>query len=101
MSKHSSTVTLVGGPLSNVIDSIPQPHQSTFVKIVGEDDPTLLAELRSAESPSKVQKEAVEKILLDKFLAELGPDDEPSELGRLADRALAIFHEQWPNDAES
>jgi len=84
--------------MSNVIDSLPEPSRSIFIEVVGKHDPDLLTQLHNSEAPSPKQKEAVEKILLDTFLAELGPDDEPTEHGRLANRALATFYETWPND---
>lgn len=84
--------------MSNAVDTFAEPYRATLVEIVGADAPELLAALRETDAPSQDQKEALEQVLLNTFLSELGPDDEPSERGRRASRTIAMIYELWPNE---
>jgi hypothetical protein len=82
--------------VSNVIERFPGDQQELIVTLLTAHDPDLLSALRARERPTVEQQEALERLLLDELLRELGPGDEPSARGALADRALAELFVLWP-----
>lgn len=82
--------------MSNVIEHFPDDLRVVVIEILSDRDPQLLEALRAQQRPTAEQQETLEKLLLDAFLHELWPDDEPSEHGKLADRALSELFALWP-----
>lgn len=83
--------------MANVIDSLPEKHQTVLTEIVGQRDPDLLAILRERAELSRDERNAVEKYLADALMGQfVGPDYEPTELGRRIKHTTDAFLERWP-----
>jgi hypothetical protein len=82
----------------NVVDEIPEPHRGTFITVLAERNPQLLAALRASTLPTVEEWETVEDIFTLAFSEYLGPGHEPDETGVKIDNALGAFMTRWPND---
>ena len=81
----------------NIVDSLPEQRRTLFAEIVGQRDPELLAALRERSKPSVAERKKVEKYLSDALMTQfVGPDYEPTELGRRIEHTIDAFLEDWP-----
>lgn len=85
-------------PATTVVDALPGRFRGIVVELLGDRAPDLLAALRTQAKPTLAQQEAVCEVLVDAFVDNLGPWDEPTPRGALIDDALGAFLERWPAD---
>ena len=81
--------------MSGVIETLPPYLREIFIETVGAINQELLLALQATDEPTWEQREAVMDILLDAFLDNLEPNDEPTEKGKLIDDALGAFNMRW------
>jgi hypothetical protein len=82
----------------NVVDEIPEPHRTTFVSVLEDNDPELLRTLRASTVPTFANWDAVQDRLISAMSEHWGPGHEPDETGKRIDNALGAFMARWPND---
>jgi hypothetical protein len=84
--------------LMNVIESLPEEHRETFVAVLAEKDPELLANLQARQAPTFPDWRRVQDVLADAFSEHYGENHEPTETGVKIDNALGAFVTRWPSD---
>jgi hypothetical protein len=82
----------------NVVDQIPEPHRTTFVSVLDDQDPELLRTLRASTVPAHAAWEAVQETFIDAMSEHWGPGHEPDETGKRIDNALGAFMARWPEE---
>jgi hypothetical protein len=83
--------------VNNVLDAIPDNARLLIVEELERRNPALLAELRTAKTPTNDQSDAVVLGVLAAALREnFGPDYAPNEYGLAVERAIDAYLEAWP-----
>lgn len=83
--------------MSSVLDAIPDHARALIIDELERRDPTLLAELRTADKPTNEQSDGVVLGVLAPALREnFGPDYVPNEYGLAIERAIDAYLETWP-----
>jgi hypothetical protein len=83
--------------VSNVFDVIPDPARALIIEELERRNPTLLAELRTVQTPTNDQSDSVVLGVLAPALREnFGPDYVPNEYGLAIEAAIDAYLEAWP-----
>lgn len=82
--------------MGNVLDAVSPAHRPVIEDELARCDPTLLAELLSANEPTPEQRKAVNQLLAIAVINSLGPDYTPDKHGLAVERAVEAFLEAWP-----
>lgn len=83
-------------PVSTTFEAI-SPELQPVIKIeLQRRNPALLNELWFCGEPTIDQREAVEKLLAEALIENIGDDYVPNEHGLQIERAINAFLEAWP-----
>ena len=82
--------------MMNALDALPPESSAVIVDELTKSDPSLLAQLRSAQQPTNEQRAAVNELLARAVIKSLGPEWVPNAHGLAVERAVEAFLEKWP-----
>jgi hypothetical protein len=82
--------------MMSALDALPPESSAVIVDELANTDPSLLAELRTAQEPTNEQRAAVNQLLARAVIKSLGPDWVPNPHGLAVERAVKAFLEKWP-----
>jgi hypothetical protein len=82
--------------MMSALDALPPESSAVIVNELANTDPSLLAELRTAQEPTNEQRAAVNELLARAVIRSLGPDWVPNAHGLAVERAVKAFLEKWP-----
>jgi hypothetical protein len=84
-------------PVSKVLDAIPDDARVLIIEELERRNPTLLAELRTADKPTNEQSDGVVLgVLTSALSANYGPGHTPNKYGLAVERAIDAYLEVWP-----